>query len=279
MESTERKKVMQWEQVRLLDSVLEEIEKVCTVAATLWQRRWIERNGGNISLNLTAKLTELPESYDSFRYLPGDFPAGAAGMVLFVTGSGKRLRDLSGSVEGVACVARIDEGGNGCHILWGGHNEEGAFQPSSEFIAHVMIHLMKKTATDKHRAVLHVHPQELIALSHHPVIGRDERKLNHACWSMLPEIRLFVPRGIGLVPFMLPGSKDLATATARQLSLRDVVLWSKHGAVATGKDIGEAFDYIDVANKGAEIYLQCLSSGFVPEGMSDREMNGVMRLL
>ena len=36
-------------------------------------------------------------------------------------------------------------------------------------------------------------------------------------------------------------------------------LWEKHGAVATGKDLLEAFDFIDVANKGTIIFLKCLS--------------------
>lgn len=270
---------MKWKQVRLAESVLSEIEKVSTVASTLWERRWIERNGGNISLNLTGMMTELPASFDSFRYIPLDVPAGSAGMVVFITGSGERLRDLSGSAENVACIVRIDDGGDGCHILWGGRNGGEFFQPSSEFTAHLMIHIEKNSTADKHRAILHVHPPELIALSHHPLIGHDEEKFNHACWSMLPEVRLFIPRGIGLIPFSLPGSKELAAATAEQLTQRDVALWSKHGAVATGKDIEEAFDYVDVANKGAQIYIQCLSAGFIPEGMSDKEMAGLLKLL
>jgi len=33
-----------------------------------------------------------------------------------------------------------------------------------------------------------------------------------------------------------------------------------------------AFDYIDVANKGAKLYLKCLSAGFEPEGVTKEEM-------
>lgn len=83
---------------------------------------------------------------------------------------------------------------------------------------------------------------------------------------MLPEIRVFVTNEIMNASYELPGSEILANHTIEGLKRRDVILWSKHGALAVGKD---AFDYIDVANKGALIYLKCLSYGYVPVGMTD----------
>ncbi len=260
--------------IDLPGAVLAELEKISMVASYLWERQWIERNGGNISLNLTEMITGLPDSLDGFQYIERQVPAGTAGMVVFITAGGARLRDLMNHIEEIGCVLRIDEEEKGCHLLWGG--EKNSFQPSSEFIPHLLIHLEKKRLKDGHRAVLHVHPLELIAMSHHPVLGHDEQKLNRACWSMLPEVRLFIPRGLALVPFYLPGSDELAAQTATALCSRDVALWSKHGAVATGRDVYEAFDCIDVANKGASIYLRCLSAGFEPEGLSEDEMAKLM---
>lgn len=256
--------------IDLPDEVMSEFEKISTVAAYLWERQWIERNGGNISLNLTEMITGLPDSLDGFQYIEREVPVGTGGMIIFITGGGARLRDLQNHIEKIGCILRIDEEEKGCHLLWGG--EKDGFRPSSEFIPHLLIHQEKLRLADGHRAVLHVHPLELIAMSHHPVLGHDEEKLNHACWSMLPEVRLFIPRGLALVPFYLPGSDELASQTATALCSRDVALWSKHGAVATGRDVYEAFDFIDVANKGAVIYLRCLSAGFEPEGMNEDEM-------
>ena len=34
--------------------VAKEINKISKVAGYLWQREWVERNGGNISMNLTS---------------------------------------------------------------------------------------------------------------------------------------------------------------------------------------------------------------------------------
>ncbi len=75
----------------LPDAVLTEFEKISTVASYLWERQWIERNGGNISLNLTEMITGLPDSFDGFQYIERQVPAG---MVIFITGGGAQLRDL-----------------------------------------------------------------------------------------------------------------------------------------------------------------------------------------
>ncbi len=58
---------------------------------------------------------------------------------------------------------------------------------------------------------------------------------------MLPEVRAFVPRGIGIVPYCMPGSQVMADGTTTQLRHHDVAIWEKHGAVATGIDALQAF--------------------------------------
>ncbi|MFX4315194.1 rhamnulose-1-phosphate aldolase, partial [Enterobacter sp. 63] len=60
--------------------------------------------------------------------------------------------------------------------------------------------------------------------------------------------------------------------TTTQLRHHDVAIWEKHGAVATGIDALQAFDFVDVANKGAKLHLMCLASGFEPEGVSMNDM-------
>ncbi|MGL6288349.1 hypothetical protein [Aeromonas hydrophila] len=36
-----------------------------------------------------------------------------------------------------------------------------------------------------------------------------------------------------------------------------------------------AFDFVDVANKGAKLHLMCLASGFEPEGVSPEAMQAL----
>ena len=65
----------------------------------------------------------------------------------------------------------------------------------------------------------------LRALSHHPRYAHDETAYTHACWKMLPEVRAFAPRGIGVVPYCMPGSKLMAEATTEKLRRYDVAVW------------------------------------------------------
>lgn len=257
--------------------IQEQIDGVSEIAAYLWDKGWAERNAGNISIDLTG-LTNVDLYRNTDKpYIEMTLPAEAASMIFFVTGTGKHLRLLKQYPEQAACILIIDEKAKGYHLIWGGEGDKN-FRPTVEFVSHLRIHLYNREKGNHNRCVVHTHPIELIAISHHPVLGSNEAKLNKALWSMLPEIKIYVPKGIAIVPYLLPGSSKLANATVNRLNDRNVVLWSKHGALATGKNAVEAFDYIDVANKGAIIYLKCMQAGFIPEGLSDGEMEGLRYL-
>lgn len=249
-----------------------EIDKVRDVANYLWERGWAERNAGNISIDLTG-LANV-EYLKNEKYVSQEMPAESAGRLIFVTGTGERLRDLVDKPDKAACILKIDNEAKGYYIVWGGEGNS-KFRPTMEFSSHLGIHLFNEQAGNNNRCVLHCHPVELIAISHHPFLGFNEEALNKVIWSMLPEVRVFIPRGICLAPYKITGSKELANQTVEGLKSRDVVLWSKHGALTIGRDAQEAFDYMDVANKGAAIYLKCIQSGFTPVGLTEGEISGL----
>lgn len=262
-------------ETKLSQKVEKEIEKVSEAAGYLWQKNWAERNGGNISLNLTDKM-ELESNLGEFRYNRMELlPKESANKIFFVTGKGERLRELR-EPDKAACIIQIDKNADGYYIIWGGKSRND-FEVTSEFVTHLGILLDMEKRKPEFKAVLHTHPIELISLSHHPEVGKDKTKFNRVLWAMLPEVRGFVPRGIDLIPYTLTGSKELAELTIKSLREKDVSFWSKHGAIAAGKNALEAFDFIDVANKGAEIYLKCLASGFEPMGLSDEEIKELER--
>ena len=89
---------------------------------------------------------------------------------------------------------------------------------------------------------------------------------------MIPETKAFCPRGLGVAPYYLPGSKELAEATMSQLEDYDVVMWEKHGVFAVDVDAMAAFDQIDVLNKSALIYIASKNMGFEPDGMSQEQL-------
>lgn len=265
------------QQIEFNAVVWAEIEKVVEASTYLWQREWAERNGGNISVDLTDIFGPVPADLSVFPHCPlsmvggeGAFPADSAGHIFFVKGMGERIRELRNPAL-AGCVLRIDDEARGYHLLWGGRAQPD-YRPTSEFISHVEIIMDKQRRGAADRCVVHTHPLELIALSHHPRYARDGAAYTHACWKMLPEVRAFVPHGIGVVPYCMPGSQTMADGTTAALRQYDVAIWEKHGAVATGTDALMAFDFVDVANKEAKLHLMCLASGFEPEGVSARDM-------
>ncbi len=257
-------------------TVKQEIKKVTEVAEFLWQKGWAERNGGNISLNITdiVSLAAIDASVCKNNSVSG-FPKEAANMVFFITGTGERLRELK-KAENTCCIIKFNEDASCYHILWGG-NLKKQVTPTSELLAHVKIHVEKIKAGSSDRAVVHTHPTELICFSLHPVFGRNEKKFNSAIWSTLPEVRLFIPDGVALCKYAVPGSSVLADLTIDALKRSNIAVWTKHGAIATGKDAIEAFDFIDVANKGCEIYLKCLSAHYKPRGLTSGELKELAR--
>ncbi|PNH98555.1 rhamnulose-1-phosphate aldolase [Vibrio diazotrophicus] len=262
--------------IQLNYAVMHEIEKVSEVSQYLWQREWAERNGGNISVDVTDLFDEIPTVDAAVKALPIKLPMESAGRIYYVKGTGQRIRELR-DPQYAGCVLQINEEANGYQILWGGKASPD-FAPTSEFISHIKILVDKINSGSNHRSVVHTHPLELIALSHHPDISKSSDLFTHTCWKMLPEVRAFVPRGIGMIPYCLPSSEEMADGTTAALLKHDVAIWEKHGATASGADVLQAFDYIDVANKGAKLYLMCTSAGYEPEGVTKENMEILKRV-
>ena len=264
--------------IKLNKEIIIQIKKTIEVSEYLWERQWAERNGGNISILLNNINDLVPKQLSDFRYVQkNNLPEESAELSFFVTGTGERLRELR-NPEFSSCIIRIDAEANGYHILWGGEKNPD-FRPTSEFITHLKVHLDMKKQGLENQAIVHTHPIELIALSHHPENNKDSNIFTKTLWSMLPEVRAFTPKGIDLVDYALPGSEKLADMTVKSLRNHDVAIWKKHGAIAAGKDVLEAFDYIDVANKGAVIFMKCLAAGFEPEGLSQKELEEINTIL
>lgn len=150
--------------------------------------------------------------------------------------------------------------------------------PTSELPSHLSVHNYLISKGCSYKASLHTHPIELVAMSHNPEF-LEKDVLTRLLWSMIPETKAFCPRGLGIVPYMLPGSNELAQATIDALADDyDVVMWEKHGVFAVAPDVMEAFDMIDTLTKSAMIYRDACSMGFIPDGMSTEQMQEISRV-
>lgn len=245
-----------------------EVNKVAEVAGYLWQKGWAERNGGNITINVTEFVD------DEIRQMPAitePKPIGATlphlkGCYFFCKGTQKRMRDLARwPMENGSIIRICDDCANYVIIA------DQPVIPTSEVAAHLTVHNTLIAEGGKKKATVHTHPIELVAMSHtNKFLEKDV--LTNLLWSMIPETKAFCPRGLGIVPYKMAGSVELAEATLEELKDYDVVMWEKHGVFAADTDAMDAFDQIDVLTKAAQIYINARCMGFEPDGMSEEQM-------
>ena len=250
-----------------------EVMKVAEVAGYLWQKGWAERNGGNITINITEYVD------DEIRKMPAINGIKEIGMTLphlkgcyfFCKGTNKRMRDLARWPMDNGSFIRIIDDCASYEII-----ADNPVQPTSELPSHLDVHNHLIEKGSPYKASLHTHPIELVAMSHiRKFLGKDV--LTNLLWSMIPETKAFCPRGLGIIPYEMPSSIDLANATIKELDDYDVVMWEKHGVFAIGPDIMEAFDMVDTLVKSAMIYINCKNMGFEPEGMSQQQMTDLTK--
>lgn len=254
-------------------SLKQEIDKIAEVAGYLWTNGWAERNGGNITVNITQLVDEgirLMPAISQPIAIGATLPA-LKGACFFCKGTGRRMRDLARWPMDNGSVIRIlDDCAH--YVIIADHE----VMPTSELPSHLSVHAWLIEQGSPYKATVHTHPIELIAMSHNKRF-MDKDVLSRLLWSMIPETKAFCPLGLGIVPYQLPGSLRLAEATLRELEHYDVVMWEKHGVFAKGLDVMDAFDQIDVLSKSAKIYINARSMGFEPDGMSDEEMAEMTR--
>ena len=247
------------------------VDQIAEVTGYLWQKGWAERNGGNITVNITEFVD------DEIKALPAIAPVKQIGKKLpflkgkyfYAKGTGKRMRDLARWPMQNGSIIRICDDCESYEII-----ADEPVMPTSELPSHLALQNYLLETGSSYKATLHTHPIELVAMSH---IERFLRpgEMTRVLWSMIPETLAFAPLGIGIVPYALPGSIELADATLEAIKKHDVVLWEKHGTVAVGTDIMDAFDQTDVLCKAANIYMCARNMGSEPDGMTDAAMKEV----
>ncbi|MBR1514312.1 MAG: rhamnulose-1-phosphate aldolase [Bacteroidales bacterium] len=246
-----------------------QIDQVAEVAGYLWQKGWAERNGGNIVVNITDYIpptSHFPPLTSSPIEIGTTLPL-LKGCYFFCKGTNRRMRDLARWPMDNGSIIRITDDCAHYEII-----ADKPVKPTSELPSHLSVHNYLIAKGSPYKASLHTHPIELVAMTHHrPFLEKDV--LTNILWSMIPETRAFCPKGLGIVPYLLPSSVELGEATLKTLDEGyDVVMWEKHGVFAIDTDIMAAFDQVDVLNKAAQIYMSARNMGFDPEGMNDAQM-------
>jgi len=245
-----------------------EVNQVAEVAGYLWQKGWAERNGGNITVNITEFIDDEIRRMEPIcepRPIGTTLPH-LKGCYFFCKGTNKRMRDLARwPMENGSVIRILDDCASYVIIA------DQPVAPTSELPSHLGVHNYLISIGSPYKASVHTHPIELVALTHSPKFMQKD-VASRLLWSMIPETKAFCPRGLGIIPYELPSSVKLGEATIKELEDYDVVMWEKHGVFSVDVDVMAAFDQIDVLNKSALIYIAAKSMGFEPDGMSDDQM-------
>jgi rhamnulose-1-phosphate aldolase len=259
-----------------MQSLKEILWEIGDVGRRMAQINAAEGAAGNISVFLPS----LPAMDSRFRErgsinLPVCAPALSGGWLL-VSGSGRRLRDLARNPDTTLCLLHIQEGGERGEIY-----AASDLRPTSEFNSHLAIHNDRMAragagapALPQH-AVVHAQPLYLTYLSHLDAYS-ETFAFNRRLLRWQPETILEFPEGIGVLPFLVPGSQDLAEATVEPLRSHRAAIWRRHGIVCRADaGVRKAGDLVEYAETAAHYEYLNLRAGDLGEGMSDFELRQI----
>ena len=241
--------------MRVLDA--EFVKNFIRTANDGWEQGWHERNGGNLSYRIRLEEVEaVKEDFEPKEWQPiGTTVPKLAKEYFIVTGSGKYFRNVIIKPEDSICIIELDEKGENYRIVWGLVN---GGRPTSELPTHLMNHEVKMIATGgKHRVIYHAHPTNIIALTF--VLPLEDKVFTRELWEMSTECPVIFPEGVGVVPWMVPGGRDIAVATSELMKKYYLAIWAHHGMFASGEDFDLTFGLMHTAEKSAEILVKMLS--------------------
>ena len=120
------------------EALKKEIDKIAEVAGYLWQNGWAERNGGNITVNITELVDDKIKSLSAIsdvKQIGVTLPA-LKGCYFFCKGTGKRMRDLAREPMDNGSIIRILDDCASYVII-----ADNAVMPTSELPSHLTVHV------------------------------------------------------------------------------------------------------------------------------------------
>lgn len=246
------------------------VKNMMNTTYDMWRLGWDELNGGNISYLL--KKEEVAPYIDIKkvqRTIELDFPVTElAGKYFLVTGSGKYFRKIIEKPEECLALLRVSGDGKSVELLWG--LSEGG-NPTSELPSHFMSHIERLKQDPEHRVIMHTHATNLIAMTF--THDLDEVSFTKTLWQMCTECIVVFSEGVGILPWMVPGTSEIGKATAEKMNEFRLVVWPHHGIFGAGKSVDEAFGLIETVEKAAKVYnLVNAHQGGAKQVITDEEL-------
>ena len=97
----------------------------------------------------------------------------------------------------------------------------------------------------------------------------SRRAITRALWEKMPECIVIFPDGVRVVPLLLPGTVEIAEASAVELEKSRVISWSHHGIFVSEESPDKIFGLVETVEKAASIHRRVLSAGGPKRAISD----------
>ncbi|MGT2910475.1 rhamnulose-1-phosphate aldolase [Streptococcus cameli] len=246
--------------------------ELCELTYDMWNKGWDEYNGGNVSCILTASDLEYLNLDSCIKnVIVENIPNNMIGKYVLITASGSHFRTLKNHTSRDTGVIFVTQ--DGYNVIWG---FEGNKRPTSEFYMHLLAHSQRLEIDPDHRVVVHNHAPNATAFS--LVSKHDDKSYTLPLWRVLTESIVVFPDGVGILPWELPGTLEIALNSIEKLKECRIVVWAFHGILATGKDFQDCFGLIETVDKAAQIHLQTMNIKNY-EGLSDQDLYAVCQVL
>ena len=247
------------------------VQEIGSAGVQMTQIGAAEGSAGNISV-FVREFDRLGADFHlrGEMALPVCTPALAGGW-LFVSGTGRRLRDLATQPHTSLCLLHIHPGGMQASLYAGTD-----LRPTSEVNSHLAIQddQVARRRVDSH-ALVHAQPVHLTFLSHLQAYA-DTRGLNRRLLRWEPETVITFPEGIGTLPYLLYGSAGLMAATVEGMRAHRAVVWQRHGIVTrSDKGVQHAADLVEYAETAAHYEYLNLQLGEPSQGLSYEQLREI----
>ncbi len=140
--------------------------------------------------------------------------------------------------------------------------EPSDLTPSSEWPMHTAIYRARPEA----QAVVHAHAPyaTILALSRLPFL------------PVTPEAAFL--RKVPVVPFIMPGTRELALAVVEAMEEGPVCLLQNHGVVAAAKSLRQACNLVEIVERTAQLIVCCYMMGRKPVTLPRKAVRTIQEL-
>jgi autoinducer 2 (AI-2) kinase len=139
--------------------------------------------------------------------------------------------------------------------------DEGARSPSSEALMHTAVLKAKPEAN----AVIHCHAPNATVL------------VNAGLPFLAISTEAAFFRNIGRIPFVMPGTQELADAIVEAMGDGWAVLMQNHGLLVAGRSLRRAADMAEIIERTAQVIIGCYAVGKEPPTLPDEVVETLAR--